>query len=152
MRVSTRLTMLVSAALLAVTLTACGGGAAPSGGTGGGGGGAAAAGSPTDAAKAFFAAVFSGNDINPYLCTTNADAAKAISQGMSTMKTSLEASGAKIDTSGLVFDAGTVSGDTAQVKVSGKLKTTVAGTSVDSDYPAATIPMRNEGGNWKVCG
>ena len=133
---------------MALVTTACGGNAAPpSGGNSGGN-----AGNPADAAKAFFAAVFSGGDINPYLCTTNAASAKAISDGMATMKTALAASGAKIDTSGLTFDAGTPSGDTAQVKVGGKLKTTVSGVSQVTDYPAATLTLKNESGTWKICG
>lgn len=149
MRGFSRLTVFATAVFMVLLTTACGGNAAPaSGGSTGGG----AAGSPADAAKAFFAAVFSGGDINPYLCTSNAANAKAISDGMNTIKTTLAASGAKIDTSGLVFDAAAPSGDTAQVKVSGKLKTTVSGVSQDTDYPAATLVMKNEGGSWKVCG
>ena len=97
-------------------------------------------------------AVFTGGDINSYLCTSNAAAAKALSDGMAAMKSGLTASGATIDTSGLTYDAGTVSGDTATVKVSGSLKVTVAGTSTNAPYSGAAIPVRNEGGTWKVCG
>ncbi len=96
--------------------------------------------------------MFSGGDVNQYLCTANAAQAKAISQGMDTIKQSLAASGAKIDPSNLKFDAAAPSGDTAQVTVSGKLKTTIGSNSTDTDYPSTKISMKNEGGSWKVCG
>ncbi len=153
MRISTKLVVLATAVFFAVTTAACGSNA-PSGGsnTSGSNSSGGSTGNPADAAKGFYAAVFSGGDVNSYLCTTNAAAAKAISQSMDAMKSGLAASGAKISTDGLKFDACSPTGDTAQVKVSGKLTTTVSGVSTDTDYPGVTINMKNESGSWKVCG
>jgi hypothetical protein len=121
-------------------LTACGG----TGGGGGGGGG-----DPAAAAKSFFEAVFTGKgDAAALVCKSGGDAFK---QGMDSMKTTLTASGATIDIAGLKFEAANQSGDSADVKVSGKMKITVSGASTEQDFPPSTIKMKNEGG-WKVCG
>jgi hypothetical protein len=121
-------------------LTACGG----TGGGGGGGGG-----DPAAAAKAFFEAAFTGKgDAAALVCKAGGDDFK---KGMDTIKSSLTASGATIDVSGLKFETANQSGDSADVKVSGKMKLTASGTSMDQDFPATTIKMKNEGG-WKVCG
>lgn len=130
--------------ILTLLLAACGGG-------GGGGGTTTTGGGPADAAKAFFDAAFAGNDITGMICSSNAAAAEGIAQGMQTMKDTLTASGAEIDTSGLTYTVKSESGDSAEVEVAGNIKLTVAGTSQEQEYPAATIPLRNENG-WKVCG
>ena len=152
MKQKTTMRMVVATVSLVLVfiLSACGGNAGGGGGTSGGntsGGG----GSPADAAKAFFDALFSGGAIDQYVCKSNAAAVDGLKQGVNTMKTSLAATGAKIDISGLKFEASNVSGDSADVKVSGKLKTTANGNSMDTDYPPATLKMKNESG-WKVCG
>ena len=133
---------------MAFVLSACGG--ASSGGSSSSSN-SSSGGDPAAAAKGFFDAAFSGGALEQYVCTSNAAAVDGIKQGMNTLKTSLTASGAKIDTSGLTYAVSNQSGDSADVKVSGKLKTTVSGQSVESDYPAATIKLKNESG-WKVCG
>src|SRR5260221_3706398 len=158
MRGSTRLAVFVTAIAILVFTAACGGGSTSSGSgstggsTGGTTGGGAAAGNPADAAKGFLNAVFTGGDINTYLCTSNAAGAKALSDGMAAIKSGLAAGGAKIDVSGLTFDAGTVSGDTATVKVGGSMKVSVAGVDNNVPYSGVSIPVKNEGGTWKVCG
>ncbi|HLY26638.1 MAG TPA: hypothetical protein VKQ72_09885 [Aggregatilineales bacterium] len=154
MRISSKFAVLFTAAFLAVVMTACGGGASSTGGSNSSGGssGASASGSPADGAKGFLNAVFTGGDVNSFLCASNAAAAQALSQGMATMKSSLAASGATIDTSGLTFTAGAASGDITQVTVSGSLKVTVAGTSTSVPWSGAAIPVKNENGSWKVCG
>ena len=139
-----RMTVFAVSLVLSLILSACGGTGGSSNTSGGGG-------DPAAAAKSFFDAMFTGGSVDQYVCTSNAAAVAGMKQGMTTIKNSLAASGAKIDTSGLKFEAANQSGDTADVKVSGKLKTTVGGNSVDSDFPAATLKMKNESG-WKVCG
>lgn len=133
--------------LIVFLLAACGGG---------GGGNTttnnSSAGSPADAVKGFFDAVFAGEDVTALICTSNAEQAAAIAQGMETMRETLTSSGAEIDTSGLTYTVKSESGDTAEVEVSGNIKVTVSGVSQDQPYPAVPVPVRNEGGTWKVCG
>jgi hypothetical protein len=152
MRSSTRFIVFVAAVTLVLLTAACGGASTGTGSPTTASGSGAAAGNPADAAKGFLTAVFTGGDVNSYLCTTNAAAAKALNDGMTAMKNGLAASGAKIDVSGLTFDAGTVTGDTATVKVSGSLKVTVSGVDQSVPYSGAAIPVKNESGTWKVCG
>ena len=63
-----------------------------------------------------------------------------------------KASGATIDVSGLKYEVANQSGDTANVKVSGKMKMTVAGATNEADYTPLTVQLKNESGAWKVCG
>jgi hypothetical protein len=134
---------LKSLALVAVCLlllTACGG-------TGGGGGGG---GNPADAAKAFFEAVFAGKgDPAPLICKSGGDAFK---KGMESMKAGFAASGGTVDVSGLKFETANQTGDSADVKVTGKIKVSAGGQSMEQDFPPnVVVKMKNEGG-WKVCG
>ena len=47
-----------------------------------------------------------------------------------------------IDTSGLTFDAGTVTGDTATVKIGGSLKVSVGGVDTNTPYSGAAISTK----------
>lgn len=128
---------------LSLLLAACGGGAASSSSSSN----TSSSGGPTDGAKAFFDALYSGNALDNLICKANAAAADGMKQSAKT----ITASGAKIDTSGLAYEASNQNGDTADVKVSGKLKSSVSGVSTDMDFPAITVHMKNESG-WKFCG
>ena len=132
--------------VIMVVLSACGasGGGATSGGSGG---------DPAASAKGFFDAVISGKgDANAFICTSNATNAAAVKQSLDAMKSSLVASGATLDTSGLTYTAGPVSGDTVTVTIGGSMKVTLAGKTTDSPIPSIPIHMKNESGAWKVCG
>ena len=141
MKNKSMLIVLATSFALSVLLAACGGGG------GGSSSSSSSSGGPADGAKAFFDALYSGGALDKLVC-------KAAGAGADTMKQSasaLSASGAKIDTSGLKYDVSNQSGDSADVKVSGKLKSTVSGNSTDMDFPAVTVKMKNEDG-WKYCG
>ena len=161
MRGSSRYTVFISAVLLALFAAACGGAGTSTGSpttassttTGGStSGGAASSTNPADTAKGLYTALFTGGDITTYLCTSNAAAAKSLSEGLVAMRDTIASSSATIDVSGMTFDAGTVSGDSAQVKVGGSFKVTHAGTARDIPVSAETITLKNEGGAWKICG
>src|SRR5258708_11342093 len=115
MRGSTRFTVFISAVLLALFTAACGGAGTSTGSpttssntTAGGStsGGAASSTNPADSAKGLYTALFNGGDITVYLCTSNATAAKNLSDGLVAMRDSIAASGATIDMSGMTFEAG----------------------------------------------
>lgn len=138
--------------ILVLILAACGG-PAPASNGGQGESNANSGGTPDAAARAFFEAVFSGEgDVAPMLCSVNAAAAEQIREGMEALKSTLAAGNATVDMSGLNFETTSESGDTAQVRISGSLKVSIAGVDQETDYPEVTIPMRNEGGSWKICG
>jgi maltose-binding protein MalE len=130
-----------------ITLSACGSNNSSSGGSSSSGGG----GSPADAAKGFYDGLYGNGQIDQYVCGSNKASVDAIKQGVDASKSAMAASKATIDVSGLKYEVANQSGDAADVKVSGKLKTTVAGTSTDTDFPPVTLKMKNESG-WKVCG
>jgi hypothetical protein len=130
-------------------LTACGGSSTPSSSSSSsssGGGG-----SPADAAKGFYEGLYGSGSIDQYICSSNKTAVDAVKQSVDAFKASMAASKASIDVSGLKYEAANQSGDSADVKVSGQIKTTVAGNSTNVDFPAVTLKMKNESG-WKVCG
>jgi hypothetical protein len=138
-----RVSLMVSVVMMAaVVLSACGGGAA--------GGGAAAA------AKAWFEA-FSQLDMAKVTDLT-------CEQQKQTIQESLAFLGGggdvdlnqlkelfKIDVSGLTFTEKSVTGNTAVVTVSGKMKVEAFGQSQEQDVNNEDLPMVNEGGAWKVC-
>jgi hypothetical protein len=131
---------------LALVLAACGSGV--SGGASGGGGGG---GNPADAAKGFYNGLYGDGKIEQFVCESNKAAVDAIKQGVEASKKQMEAVKATIDVSGLKYETANQSGDAADVKVSGKIKTTVSGVATEADMPAVTLKMKNESG-WKVCG
>lgn len=126
---------LITALIMAVSMVACGN-ASPASGTG----------KPEDGAKAMFDAVFAGKDIAPMVCSSSQGDVSKMKEAFSRFGDA----GATIDTSGLTYTASDVSGDKATVKVGGKLKVTVSGTSKDVPLPGLPISMKNENG-WKVC-
>jgi predicted small secreted protein len=126
---------------LALVLSACGGSTSNTSSNSGG--------DPTAAAKSFMEALYGGTATDAQFCKAGGAEAKA---GLEAGKQALTASGATVDVSGLKYEAANQSGDAADVKVSGKLKVTVAGNSVEQDYPPFTLKMKNEDGGWKVCG
>src|SRR5215467_6061456 len=138
-----RKTTFVAVALsfvMALILSACG-----SSSGGGGGNSSSGGGDPAAGAKGFYEALYSGGALDQFVCKAYAASADAMKSSAAALTTG----GAKIDLSGLKYEAANQSGDTADVKVSGKLKTTVSGTSTDTDFPAITLKMKNESG-WKV--
>lgn len=141
MKNKSMIVLLATSFVLSLLLAACGGGGSGGGNTSSSGGG------PADGAKAFFDALYGGNSVDSLICGSNKAAAESYKQAAKT----ITSSGAKIDTSGLKYDVSNQSGDSADVKVSGKLKTTVSGVSTDTDFPAVTVKMKNESG-WKFCG
>jgi len=141
--------LVVLGLVLAITLAACGN----NGGSGSGGSssGSSGSGSPADAAKGFYDGLYGSGQIDQYVCSSNKAAVDSIKQSVESSKSALAASKASIDVSGLKYETANQSGDSADVKVSGKIKTTVAGTSQETDFPPITLKMKNESG-WKVCG
>jgi hypothetical protein len=135
---------------LALILTACGRGA-PAGSGNSSSTGPSSGGNPTDAAKGFYDGLYGDGNVEQFVCTSNKAAVDAIKQGAEASKKQMAAANAKIDVSGLKYEAANQSGDTADVKVSGKIKTTVSGTSTEADFPPVTLKLKNESG-WKVCG
>ncbi|MBX3062138.1 MAG: hypothetical protein KF726_04130 [Anaerolineae bacterium] len=138
---------IISLLTAVLVLTACGGGTPSNTNNPSSSGG-----DPSVGAKAFFDALYSGGAVDNLVCTTDTTTAAALKSSMESMRDTLTASGATIDTSGLTYAVSNQTADTADVSVSGNLKLTAAGTTTDSPFPAATIKMRNEGGTWKVCG
>ncbi len=130
-----------------IALSACGSSGSSSNTTSSSGGG----GSPADAAKGFYDGLYGSGQIDQFVCASNKASVDAIKQSVTASKSALAASNASIDVSGLKYDVANQSGDSADVKVSGKIKTTVGGASNDTDFPAITLKMKNESG-WKVCG
>jgi hypothetical protein len=116
------------------------------------GSGASGAGSPADAAKGYFVALYSGAATDLLLCTGNPTATDPLKKMGNALSASITGSGAKVDTAGLTYETANQTGDSADVKVSGKIKTTTtAGTSTESNLPTQTLKMKNDNG-WKVCG
>jgi hypothetical protein len=117
--------------ILVILMAACGGG----------GGG-----SPEKTAQQWFDALAKGdqNTLKDLTCAAQQDTLT----GVAGLLGGLE-SGA-LDTSGLTFKTTSQSGDTASVQVTGKLKVTLLGQSVDQDIDEA-IPLVKEGGKWVVC-
>jgi len=135
---------------LAVVLAACGGGA-PSSNSTSNTSSSGSGGNPADAAKGFYSGLYGDGNIEQYVCSSNKAAVDGIKQGVEASKKQLAAANTKIDVSGLKYETANQSGDSADVKVSGKIKMTTAGNSMESDFPAVTLKMKNESG-WKVCG
>jgi hypothetical protein len=131
--------VLIVVIVLSALLTACGGG----GGAG-----------PTAAAKSFFDA-FSQLDFAKMKDLT-CDAQKSTMDEATKAMSALGDAAAlkdliKIDTSGLKFEEKSVSGNSATVVVSGKMKMEAFGQAQDQDLNNEELPMVNEGGAWKVC-
>jgi len=134
-RLSTASILLIAAVILA----ACGGGA---------GGG------PSGTAQAWFEA-FTQFDMAKMKDLTCDSEKAAVDEALSGLGGEGFDLGAlkdlfQIDVSGLSFQDQNVSGNSATVHVSGKLKISAFGQSQDQDINE-DIPMTNEGGAWKVC-
>lgn len=140
MRISTKFAVLVSTIILSLVLTACGGNAPASGGGGD---------APAKAAKDFLNAAYTGGDVKPLVCSALTATADQMAKGFS----SVTAGGAKVSMDKLTFTASEVKDNAATVTVGGKLSVTVAGQTVDQDMTGKEfkIPVKNEGGAWKVC-
>ncbi len=114
--------------------------------------GASSADNPADAAKGYFVALYSGAATDQLLCTGNPAATDPLKKMGNALSASITGIGAKVDTAGLTYETANQTGDSADVKVSGKVKTTTtAGTSTESNLPTQTLKMKNDNG-WKVCG
>lgn len=133
---------------LALVLAACGSGAPSSSSNNRA---SSSGGNPADAAKGFYNGLYGDGKIEQFVCGSNKAAVDAIKQGVEASKKQMEAVKATIDVSGLKYETANQSGDAADVKVSGKIKTTVSGVATEADMPAVTLKMKNESG-WKVCG
>lgn len=141
--VAKRGALILALLLISMVAAACGGG-------GGSTTTSTTGNTPEAGAKAFFDAAFGGN----------ADAAKAAicSAGQATADQMVSAFAAAAaagtaDTSGLTYAKASESGDDAVVNLGGTLKVTVAGTTTDVPYEGSgvAVPMKREGGVWKVC-
>lgn len=134
--------------VVSMVIAACG----DNGGGNGGGGGGSASNTPEGAAKAFWEAAYSGNAevAKANACAAGQDMIDEAVAGMS----AISASGATLDFSGLTYTKASESGDDATVSIGGALKVTVAGQTTEQplgdSIPA--IPLKREGGVWKVCG
>jgi hypothetical protein len=107
---------------------------------------------PANAAKNFFIDTWAGKAVAAYMCTSNAAAAQTVKQGLEQLTNTLQGK-ATIDSSGLKFETSSQSGDTAQVKLTGKYKLTVPGrTDTTLEISETMITMKKEGDSWKVCG
>jgi hypothetical protein len=139
--------------VLAAVLAACGSSApnansssSPKNTTGSG------ASNPSDAAKAYFVALYSGAATDLFICTGNTKVTDGLKQMAAAVSAGIAAGGVKVDTSGLTFETANQTGDSADVKVSGNVKSaSAAGTSSEHVFPAQTLKMKNDNG-WKVCG
>lgn len=130
----------IIALVLALSLAACGGGG---GATGGGA-------SMTDVAKQFIEATFKAD--KEALQAAACDAIKGQLDSMTGATGMPE--GVTYDFSALKYEVKEESGDTGKVGISGVMKLTVAGQTQEVDFasnPLAEVPMKKEGGNWKVC-
>ncbi len=117
---------------------------------GGGGGGS---GSPVDAAKAFLEATtkFDKDKVLSLVCKAEKDAMEKQFAGMPALPAD-QLKDLKVDLSNVKLEVVSQSGDTAEIKGSGKMKITMAGQSQEQEVGGGpnTI-MKNEGG-WKYCG
>jgi hypothetical protein len=132
---------------MVVVLVACGSNAGSSSGSASSGNGS----DPSGAAKGFYEGLYGSGQIDQFVCGSNKTAVDALKQAVESSKSAMAASKATIDVSGLKYETANQSGDSADVKVSGKLKMSVAGNAQETDFPAITLKMKNENG-WKVCG
>lgn len=126
--------------LMVVALSACSGG----GSTGGGGGM-----SMTDAAKQFLESTFKGDKE-----AWRSVACEAIKDQADSLDSIPRPEGFTMDFSALKYEVKEESGDTGKVLVSGSVKMTMSGQSVDQDVAnmgLSEIAMKREGGSWKAC-
>jgi hypothetical protein len=145
-----RLIFAVAVMVMSMLMSACGGGN-NNNSAGSNSSGSNTSGSPADAVKGFYAALYGGNSVDSYMCTSDKTASDAFKQAASASKSALAASGTTVDVSGLTFTVANQTSDSADVTVAGKLKITVGGNSTDTDFPAQKVKTKNENG-WKVCG
>ena len=139
------------ALVLAAILSGCGG-SASNGNASSSSANSAGADNPADVAKGYFVALYSGAATDPFICTGNAAVTNGLKQMGDAVAAGITSSGAKVDTSGLTYETANQTGNTADVKVSGKVKTvSAAGTSSAHDFPPQTLKMKKDNG-WKVCG
>ncbi len=115
-------------------------------------GGVSGADNPSDVAKGYFAALYSGAATDQFICTGNTTVTDGLKKMGDAVRAGIASGGIKVDTSGLTFETANQTGDSADVKISGKVKSaSAAGTSSEHVFPAQILKMKNENG-WKVCG
>jgi ABC-type glycerol-3-phosphate transport system substrate-binding protein len=149
--------LIVALLALSLTLAACGGGApaataVPSGDNASS---AAGAGSPADAVRGYFQAIYTGEgDIASMFCGAYTEEQRAAAtEALQSVTAAFAAAGTDvtIDTSGLTFTTQDETAETASVVAGGSVSVTVAGTTQEVPIAETTIQLRNENG-WKVCG
>ena len=97
-------------------------------------------------------ALYSGAATDQFICTGNTKVTDGLKQMDAAVSAGIASGGFKVDTSGLTFETANQTGDSADVKIRGTVKSTsAAGTSSDHVFPAQTLKMKNDNG-WKVCG
>ncbi len=108
-------------------------------------------GGPADAARDFFKNMFS-DKVGDYICKSAGDEAMQALGMLGALSTM--AGGVKIEmnTDGMKFQTVKEDDKKAVVKVSGKMKISVAGQTMEEEFPEQEIPMVKEDGKWKVCG
>ncbi|NJR12434.1 hypothetical protein HC776_00650 [bacterium] len=150
--------MLVLAVMIALVVAACSPAASPTTAPSSGdtittavpSGESSAAGSPEDAVKSFYTALFTGGDAASMVCTVDGVDAKTLQDTYKQVAAAFAS--AKIDTSGLTFTASDVTADKANVAVGGSMSIDTSGVKTDVPMTVAAIPVVNEGGSWKICG
>jgi hypothetical protein len=114
--------------------------------------GSSGADNPAASAKGYFDALYSGIAITQFMCSAPAASISTLTHYGDSVTATLNASKAKFDVSGLKYETANLSGDSADVSVTGKVTTiSAAGTSTSSDFPSLTLTMKNDNG-WKICG
>ncbi len=103
---------------------------------------------PQAAVKAFFDAVYTGQDTSALVCTANSNAAETFQIAGAASR----ATGSSVDTSGLTFTVKSQTADQATVTVAGQLVYTLLTTSTTNPFPPTDVTAVNESGTWKFCG
>jgi len=110
----------------------------------------AASGTPADAVKGFFTAVYTSADPSAYVCST-AGIADAYKQAAEASAAAMPA-GVTVNVDGLTFTTSDETADKATVTVAGQIVYTVSGNDTPIPFPSTAMSAVNEGGSWKFCG
>ena len=110
----------------------------------------AASGTPADAVKGFFTAVYTNADPSAYVCST-AGIADAYKQAAEASAAAMPA-GVTVNVDGLTFTTSDETADKATVTVAGQIVYTVSGNDTPIPFPSTAMSAVKEDGNWKFCG
>ena len=111
----------------------------------------APSGAPVDAIRAYFEALYAGEDTAPFLCSEeNAD--MIVRMIAETAAATEELEGMTPDVSGLTFTVASESANEVVVTVGGTIVWGGDGTDLPLMYQDSEMRVVNEGGSWKFCG